>query len=481
MKCQKFMRLFFSALLSSCLSLSPLTAQEAGDASPTARSMSFTVEQAVDYALKNSRTLKSADIDLEIKKRAADNSWNVLLPTVQVSGTLSRQNNIDSAIDSANASVEMANAIGQLMSAITKIPSSTTEKVKATESMHWAAVGNLGISWNLSLAYIEQMKAAKADYESGLISLQQSRRETETSVKKLFYGLLLQQENISLQKATLENARRRSVQARTNYENGQIPELVYLQANVAYENQKPEVQNAERLLKQQLDTFAFLLGLPVGTNIELVGSIDLSFINVDADELLATYGGQNLAAQSLASSLNLMQKNLNALNLSSFTPALALNWGLQPMISDAFNKSWFERDNWSDQGSFSATLAWNITNMLPFSANRQQAKDLEANMRKLQVSMETVQENQRMEVIKAVDTLNSAREQIAAMARNIDLAQRSYNMTERAYLAGATELLELRDAETQLYQAQLGLANQKFTYISALIDLENTLNVTLSK
>ncbi|MBQ3825535.1 MAG: TolC family protein, partial [Spirochaetaceae bacterium] len=34
------------------------------------QSVTLTVDQAVDYALKNSRTLKSADIDLEMKERA---------------------------------------------------------------------------------------------------------------------------------------------------------------------------------------------------------------------------------------------------------------------------------------------------------------------------------------------------------------------------------------------------------------------------
>ena len=54
------------------------------------QSVTLTVDQAVEYALKNSRTLKSADIDLEIKERAAKYGWNIFLPNVQVTGTMSR-------------------------------------------------------------------------------------------------------------------------------------------------------------------------------------------------------------------------------------------------------------------------------------------------------------------------------------------------------------------------------------------------------
>ena len=53
---------------------------------------SLTVDEAVDYALKNSKTLQSAAIDLEIKMRAKDTAWNSLVPSVQVTGTLARSN-----------------------------------------------------------------------------------------------------------------------------------------------------------------------------------------------------------------------------------------------------------------------------------------------------------------------------------------------------------------------------------------------------
>ncbi len=452
-------------------------AQTAIFAQDTEHSVTFTVDKAVEYALANSHTLKSADIDLEIKQRAAQYSWNALVPTIKTSGTLSRQNDIDSTIESANASVQMANAIAYL----TTGRPGTTKKTKETESMHWAGVGNVGISWNFSLAYIEQIQAAKADYETGRISLEQSRKETETNVKKLFYGLLLQQENIKLQKESLEIARRRSVQSRTNWDNGVIPELSYLQAYIAYENKRPEVADAERTFKQQLDTFAFILGLPVGTDIALKGSIEPNYVEFDADHLIAEYGNATLDLQSLNATKANLEHNLKALNLSSYTPALALNWSWQPMITDAFNKSWTDTDNWNDGGSFSATIAWELTNLFPFSKNRQQAQDLKDNIRKIDVSLNTLKENQRLEVKKSIDALKTARDQIDAMDRNIKLAQRSYDMAETSYQAGTTELLELRDTETQLNQAKLGLLNQKYNYISALLDLEQALNMRIGE
>ena len=86
-----------------------------------------------------------------------------------------------------------------------------------------------------------------------------------------------------------------------------------------------------------------------------------------------------------------------------------------------------------------------------------------------------------MKIQEAVDNLKMCREQIQSMQRNVTLAQRSYNMSATAYMNGTRELLDLRDAENQLNQAKLGLANQKFNYISSLLDLETLLGIELKK
>jgi outer membrane protein TolC len=54
-------------------------------------------------------------------------------------------------------------------------------------------------------------------------------------------------------------------------------------------------------------------------------------------------------------------------------------------------------------------------------------------------------------------------------------------MTSIAYRNGTTELLDVREAETQLNQAKLALASEKFNYLSGLLDLEFAINTKLTK
>lgn len=448
----------------------------------------LTIDDAVTYSLKNSPSLKTAQIDLELAKWKKNTAWNSFLPTVQVTGTIARANDIESSLRSTNQTINGNKKLYEgLATAAGNNPlgygfssaAANMNPVSATENMHWTAMGNLSVSLNFNVAMIQNMRATIAQYETGKISWDQTVKENEISVRKLFYGLLLQQESLNLQKESLENARQRMTQAQTNYRNGYVPEIKYLQAQVAYENQVPVVEKAEMVMRQQLDTFAFLIGLPANSKIQLNGEINPKIIDLDVEELISKGLTQNLTIRTLQENIKILKLQSNALDLSAYTPSLALSWNGNPMITSAFESDWGDSNNWKDQGAFSVTLAWNITNMLPWSSSRVQARELQDNIKKLEVQLESAVRNTDLQIRTAVDTLAQCRHSLENSQRNIDLAQRSYDMTSLAYRNGTTEYLDLMDAETQLNQAKLSLVNEKFNYMTNLMDLENILNTTL--
>lgn len=447
----------------------------------------LTIDDAVTYSLKNSPSLKTAQIDLELAKWKKNTAWNSFLPTVQVTGTIARANDVESSLRSTNQSLATTRALAQGLATVIgggstnpyTIMATNMNPVSATENMHWTAMGNLSVSLNFNVAMIQNMRATIAQYETGKISWDQTVKENEISVRKLFYGLLLQQESLNLQKESLENARQRMTQAQTNYRNGYVPEIKYLQAQVAYENQVPVVEKAEMVMRQQLDTFAFLIGLPANSKIQLNGEINPKIMDLDVEELISKGLTQNLTIRTLQENIKILKLQSNALDLSAYTPSLALSWNGNPMITSAFESDWGDSNNWKDQGAFSVTLAWNITNMLPWSSSRVQARELQDNIKKLEVQLESAVRNTDLQIRTAVDTLAQCRHSLENSQRNIDLAQRSYDMTSLAYRNGTTEYLDLMDAETQLNQAKLSLVNEKFNYMTNLMDLENILNTTL--
>jgi outer membrane protein TolC len=429
----------------------------------------LTADQAVAYADTNSRTLKSAQIDLEMKRRTALYSWNVLVPSVTASGTMSRANEY---------STTYADLLNPLYEAV--IHQAPIPTGYSAEGDRWSAVGSFDVSLNLSLAYIDSIRASRAAYEAGMLTWDQTKKQNELNVRKLFYGLLLQQENLKVQETSLENARQRAAQSEINFKNGIVPEISMLQAQVSYENQRPNIDKMEQTVSQQLDTFAFLLGMPVGTKIRLDGKIEPHFLQLDADTLYERYGSANPDVVSLKKNISILRMQLSALDFKSYTPALSMGWTYQPVLSDVTG-NWASSENWYDNGNLHLTVAWSLSDMLWFSAARQQAGDVRDNIRKLEISLETVEQNNEMQIRKTVDSLEQAKQSILSSSRNITLAQRSYDMTSVAYRNGTTELLDLRDTENQLNLAKIGLLNEQYNYMSYMLDLEYMLNTTLGE
>lgn len=450
----------------------------------------LTVDDAVNYALKNNQSLKSAAIDLEIKKRANSNSWNTFLPSASLSGTLARSNDIDTIKSSIESSAAFPTFLGAAKNGedlkTSAAYASNIDSSKLIDDMYgseetalWHPVGSLSFSWAFNAAMLKSISATKKQYEAGLISWEQSVRETEVNIKKMFYGILLAQENLKIQKESMRNAEARWHQAEINYKNGTVPRLSVLNSQVTYENMKPTILSAENSLKQTKETFGFLLGLPYGTKIDLTGTIETSYVDVNADELFKKYVEQNNEIKSLKKNIELIKTGIDATYLSTFTPSLAVSFGLQPTVSN-ITKNWFDKDNYSEGGNLTITLAYsNLFDMLPWSSNMQKLKDSKQQLAQAEIGLEQLYQNAEIEVHKLCDNLTVSRANIEAMRNNVTLAQEAYDSTLKAYNNGTQELLAVRDSESSLNQARLGLMNENYNYISAVLDLETKLNITL--
>ncbi|GHT59903.1 hypothetical protein FACS1894109_16690 [Spirochaetia bacterium] len=425
-----------SAVLLFCLFSVIINAQENSG-------LTLTVDEAVRYALQNSRQIQSGAIDLETQKRASDTAWNTFLPSVDAGGTINR----------ANEAME--------------IPG-----VTITEKDHWQMGGSIGVSLNFNIAMIETIKAAKIDYEAGKITFEETQKQLERDVQKLFYSLLLMQESIKMSEENLLAAQNRVAEAEQNYRAGKISEIELLQTQVAYQNQQPEVLRAKQALKQNLNSFALLLGMKAGTGIQVAGTIERpAAAETEFQITTPLKAAPTRTEQGLQKSIDALAVNRKALNLQIFTPSLQLSYGLQPGASIT-SLSDGTTDPWKDNGGFSASLVWNLSNLLPFSSNRQQVKDIDANIAKLRIAQTDARENAINEAQQLADTLELSRAQISALEANIALASRNYELTETAYRNGRTDLLKLQDAELSLNQARQGLLAEQFNYISAFLDME---------
>lgn len=420
--------------------------------------LSIHLDEAVRLAFQNNVQLSSMAIDLRMKKAEKDYAWNVFLPNVQATGTMARSN---------------------LKEVSTMVPFPPfTETIVLEEKDKWKVMGGLNISLNLNAALFEGLRATRQSYEAGLLSYEAARRDTEQNVKKAFYGLLLQEGSLAISKEKLASAQKRKTQMEANFKNALVSELQYLQVQLALETQKPAIMEAELLLAQQKELFAFLLGLPLGTEIVLVGEIAPHIQEFNADELIAEYLGRSFELAQLDKNKELMETQLRATLLQTYTPTIVLSQTFNPALGK-IDDDWFKKDNWADtSGAFSLTIAFNLTNLLPFSGMGQNIQKTRDTIEKLELSKKQALHMSEIDIRNIIQRLEKTRAAIEVMKLNEEIARKALRLSEEAYNAGLLEYLDLKDAETSLLQAELGVLSEKFNYSIGLLDLEKAIGIS---
>ncbi len=440
--------------------------------------LSLTVDRAVEIAMHNNLQIKSSAIDTRIKERKADYAWNRFVPSVQVSGTLGRMNEDQSSsfmVPDPTSEVPPQSGSGvydRFMYSEVDLP-------------QWSVSAGLDMSLTLNLAMFNGIRATKLDYQAGRISYKQAQQQVARNVKKSFYNLLLMQENRQLMVENIDAAERRYEQAQINYENGLVPELTVLNAQVAYENLKPQLKSIDLGYRQAIQGFKMTLGVSLDRELELEGSIDAEPVTVDAEELIDKHLADRLDVQSLLNAITSLNNQVKATKLQAFTPSLILGYNMDPSFSgDPWDDPWFDdiSNDWNQRsGMFRMTIAMSLDSLLPFSQAQVGLRELEDNILKTRIGLMQTLEGAELEIESTVQQLEKSRDTINTLQLNVERARRAYEMAEEAYNAGSQELLEVQNAEIELKQARLEVLKEKYNYLSALIDLEYQLNTSIEK
>jgi len=428
----------------------------------------LTPDEAVERALKNNLSLESARVSSGTRKRASDLSWNQFIPSVTAGGSLIRDN-------------EKSEITGMLPVDLTPlVPPNTVYGVYpySVDAPQWHVAGSIQASLTISIAMFENMKRLRLDYEGGLISYEKAKSQLERDVRKAYNGMLLLQENINLLKENFEAAGRRVNMARANYNAGLAPELSYLQAQVAVENMKPMLDQAENGFRLSLAQFAMFLGLPYDTPFELIpAENEAVFIPLDVQEMISKAASGKPDILELKHTILMLQSARKA-QVFSLLPALTLSWNTQPVfIRDPWKDEWSDKDNWQKSGALTISLGLRLHSLIPFSPDFQGIKNMDDQIRAANIGLAQLVQGTEIEIYNTILSLEKTRITTEAQTQTVDLAERAYRLTENAYRAGLQDLLQVQNAELELKQAKVSMLEQHFNYLNGLLDLEYAIGV----
>jgi outer membrane protein TolC len=458
----------------------------------TQRQIIITTDEAVEFAIRNNLSLETSRTNLEAKKRASSLSWNQFIPSITAGASVLRDNQKSTTTISGLAPVEWDDAFASPyypfddsrnfeMEPIpgTKMYNWVTPYSMTIEAPQWHIAYNIQASLNISMAMFENMKRLRLDYEGGLLSYEKAKIQLERDVRKAYHNMLLLQENVSLLRSSLGNAEHQVQMAQANYNAGLAPELTLLQAQVAMENLRPVIDQAENGLKLSMAQFAMFLGMDYGTQYTLVPVEEAAeFIPFDVTQMISRAAAGKPDIQELRHTI-LMMQSARKMQVYSLTPALTLSWNhTSAFIKDPWKDSWFgDKEDWRKSGSLTIALGVRLHSLIPFSSDFQGIKTLDDQIRTATIGLAQMINGTEIEIYNTILTLEKTRTNTEALAHTVSLAQRSYMLTEQAYSAGLQDYFQVQNAQQSLDQARVQMLEQHFNYLNGLIDLEYAIGV----
>jgi len=400
----------------------------------------LTVDEAVKLAMENNISVKQGKMDLELLELKNKYSWSGVSPSFNLSGGIngSKGGTVDTFADS-----------------------------KPTSS--WSVSGSVGI--NLTPSLLTTIKDAKLSYEAGEMSYENTKSTIELNVRKTFYSLLYFNENLELQQRSLETAKQTYESNLLKFQQGRLSELNLITSQYNYESKIPTVNNLKSTYDSNMDNFKITLGLDINDEIELIGNLEEIAAKELNNELLDINIDEIPSIKTLIKNIESAENKLQATRFSAYGPSVSLSGGLSS--SAGTDPSSDARLNLS----YSASLKIPLDGYMPWSNGALSITSQKETLEKLKQNYEQTKKTTEISLRNNYNTIKQAKTQLALYEKNVELMQKTYDMTKKAYNAGSADLLSLHNAENNLYQAKYTVQNQRYTIISAVLELENTLGV----
>ena len=398
----------------------------------------ITLDEAVVLAADNNISLKQQRISLDLLKKQKNSSWNSASPSFSLSGSYA----------GSVAGTNQAWSEGNQSVNDPTLSASASVSIRLSPSLHTS------------------IQSAKLAYEAGELSYESLMRSIEKSVRASFYSLLYNKENILVQESALASAKQTYDSNLAKYNQGRLSELELLNAQYNYERKLPAVENLKQAYIISLDSFKQVLGLDLREEIDLEGSLEEAADVKITEEAIMIDLNELPEIKTVLKNISSAQNSLLASRFSAYGPTLSASASANENITNEMLSM-----------SYSLGLSVPLDGYMPWSSGGLSVANQKANLEKLKLSLEDSKTSLAIKIRSSYNTIKQAQTQLDMYEKNVTLMQRTYDMTLAAYNAGSKDLLSLQTAADNLAGAKNTLQNQRYTIISAILDLENTLGV----
>ena len=419
---------------------------------------SFTLQEAIDYALENNRQVKNAVRDIDAAKKQKWETTTIGLP--QIDATINYQNFLKQQV-----SVIPAEFFGGQPGEFAEVIFGTKQNANATATLNQLLFDG---------SYLVGLQSAKVFLEISENAKTKTNLEVRKAVINAYGNVLLSEESLKILENNISVLKKNLNEVTKIYENGLEEQESVEQLQITLSNVESNLNNVKRLKKIAYQMLNITLGIDYNASIKLTDNLEtLTLKNIDLGLLSKTNDVTSTVDYLIAENDKVSKELLLKLEKSKALPSLSafINGGYTAFDNDFVflngNTKWFG----------SSLLGVNL-NVPIFSSGKRHAATQRAkiNLEKSIDDLTETEQRLQLQIEKAKSDFKFAAEDYNNKKRNLALAERIENKNQIKFFEGITSSFDLRQAQTQLYAAQQELLQTMLDVINSKAELETVLN-----
>jgi len=421
------------------------------------KEMSLSMQEAIDYAIKNSYENKVSLNNIEAAKKKKWETTTIGLP--QVNGVVDYQNWLKQQVQLVDFNNDGVDE---------ELIFTKKQTTKASVTLSQLIFDG---------SYLVGLQSAKTYLKISEQAKEKTELSTREAVVNAYGNVLVTEKSIEIlerNKAVLE---KNLDETQKTYDNG-LTELENVeQLQITLGNVESNLRNAERLREIAYQMLNVSLGNSIDSKLTLTSTLDnLVVDNTDLSLLATQFDIDNHIDFRIAQNDRESKRLLMKLEQSKYLPTVSafVNYGVTA-FSDSFT---FLDSNQRWLGSSLLGVSLNVPIFSSFGRNAK-VKQAKIELENADIRLEEAKQKLNLQVETAKSEYQLGIENYETAKKNLALAERIEKKQQVKFFEGISSSFDLLQAQNQLYTQQNNYVQSMLNVIAKKAQLENALNIPL--
>ena len=422
---------------------------------------SFTLQEAIGFAIKNNRAIQNAERDVRIAVQTKRETTATGLP--QINANIGYNNWLEQQVSLIPAEF-FGGAPGQFAEVLFGTKQTMNSAVTVKQKL-------------FDGSYLVALQAAKVFLEISKNSKEKTINEIGKIVAYSYGNVLLVEENLEIVNSNIALLEKNVWEVSKVYESGLIEEESLQQLQLTLSGLKSNQRYSKRLKDLAYQMFNNSLGLDLTAAVVLTNSLDELVVFYST---LTTSRSENEFEEVIdfKIAVNSVKSDELLLKLEKSKALPTLNAFVNGSYSGNSQRFSFTENSqkWFGASLFGVTLDIPVFSSFKRSASTQRAR---LNLEKSKSNLEDTTNKIKLEINTARSNYEFAFEDYEIKKKALDLSKNIATKNEIKFFEGLTTSFDLSQAQRQLYIAQQDYLQSMLNILLKGVDLESLINTPL--